>query len=1012
MSADTSSSPLDAGKAGLPWSASGAIPPPNQTPQTGQYYRVDSSRASFTELWRDTRSPLVLFAWLTKLLRVKLPGAVNDSNVVSLWPFVVADGAAEETIPADVRQKFEPVIRELTGLGFGEAVFFSIHDRFHHNHTCQAALLHRDGETVARVTHRVEGLHTLKTHFFTEFLSAMPGGMFLHSSSARSQMCVPPVCLLNWDFRAGTSQLWVLHRQKLDAAGRPGNRTIAINGRQEMLEVLESHHEAIRDFNLARGVFSSMRGEDLAQAEALERSLEQARDGQLRYPEVTAQLDRLQQKQTDWTTGIVVLIVSIGLFIGAGAGVWKWSWAMLLMIVGVLLVHEAGHYLGMKLFNYSNVRMFFIPLLGAAVSGHHYTAPAWKKVIVSLMGPLPGIFLGGVLGVVGIIKDNDAMMNVATVAIVLNGLQLLPVLPLDGGRVMHALLFSRHYYLDTVFHGLAVGLLVGIGALVGDGVLFGLGVFVAFGVPVTYKVAKIATELRQQGFGRDEPTPAATVACPIGPGLVTSPSDHVMTATEPMSGSPPAAVPFGAGPTGSASAEAHAIPQPAAEAIIEQIQARFPRLTSPRQVAQLTLRVYELLVAKSSGVAAAVGFVLLHGVAFVVSLVLLLVIHIGKNPDLINPFAANNPAPTHSVDPGSITVWRGPSVAAGDSNVDTKPPAGHDAPALDEYDTVIATFSTPGEARRAFDEVKQEAPASAYLLHFGQSVLVSLPFADESARMRWFNEFDGRAEDVFIDGGEDFGAALTLTCRTLGESSAEDMQERLTQFFAIPEALCLIPPWAGDDLDLRSQDERARHETARAMFCKLQEASVADVPELAALRRAMNRAARQDNQDEYQRLSNRFFGLRNQLLLVELAGIRDRETDPIARELADRYIAVQQDKMKTEDSETGFDGVEDEEDWEELTYTLHAKERKELGLLMGQLPLPPDGSRPAPWTLRYSHSFGYAHDSRGNELALHISFEHVQYGAPVFLEWLKRNGCRDFKYELTCTGVSDYDEDY
>src|SRR5258706_5980780 len=41
----------------------------------------------------------------------------------------------------------------------------------------------------------------------------------------------------------------------------------------------------------------------------------------------------------------------------------------LLVLVGVLLFHELGHYLGMRAFGYGDVRMFFIPFFGAAVSG-------------------------------------------------------------------------------------------------------------------------------------------------------------------------------------------------------------------------------------------------------------------------------------------------------------------------------------------------------------------------------------------------------------------------------------------------------------------------------------------------------------------------------------------------------------------------------------------------------------------------------------------------------------------
>ena len=188
MSAEIPSSSPDADIPEASPSPPGTHRAPAHTPQAGQYYRVDSSRTSYTELWRDAGTLLAPIAWLSKLLHVKVPGTINDPNVVSLWPFVVADGAVEETIPSDVRQKFEPVMRELTDLGFGEAVYFFIHDLFHHSRTCQVALLHRDGRSVARVTHRVEGFQTSKTHFFTEFLSALTtSGTFLHSSSARAQ---------------------------------------------------------------------------------------------------------------------------------------------------------------------------------------------------------------------------------------------------------------------------------------------------------------------------------------------------------------------------------------------------------------------------------------------------------------------------------------------------------------------------------------------------------------------------------------------------------------------------------------------------------------------------------------------------------------------------------------------------------------------------------------------------------------------------------------------------------
>ena len=982
-------------------------PAPAHTPQAGQCYRVDSSRTSYTELWRDTRSPLVLIIWLSKLLRIRLPGSVNDPNVVSLRPFLVDAGAVQETIPADVRQELQPVVRELTDLGFREAVCFLINDLFHHSRTCQVALLHRNGRSVARVTHRLEGAQTSKTHFFTEFLSELAGGTFLHSSTARSQMFAPAVCRLNWEPKATTSQLWVSHRQKLDAAGQSGAPPVVINGCDEMVYVLERHHEAVRDFHLARGVFSSMQDEDLAQAAELDENIEQSRSGRMQYPEVMAQLGRLQKRQTSWTGAILVLIISIGLFIGVGAGAWKLSWQVLLAIVGILLVHESGHYLAMRIFNYRNVRMFFIPFLGAAVSGQHYTAPGWKKVIVSLMGPLPGIFLGGVLGIAGIIKGNDAMMKLATMAIILNGFQLLPVLPLDGGRVMHALLFSRHHYLDTVFQVLAASALVGLGALFGDKVLVYLGVFMFIGVPAAFKIAKITMELRRQGFRPGGSIPAAASPGATGP-LFALPPDNAAVTPHPTAAIGQA-TPMATFPATAAPAEEHSIPQPVAEAIIERFQARFPKLKSPKQIAALTLRVYETLATRPPGIVASIGLAFLHGASFLVALVLLLVLIIPQSPALMALIAANRPVPTRSIEPDAIVTWCQTSDRPGFSADDAGPIADPTTPTFDKYETIIATFSTTGAARRAFDRVKQEAPASPSLVYFGQSVLLSLPSADESARMRWFDEFEGRAEDVFIDGGGEFGASLTLTCVASDEPQASRIEQQVSSFFQMPSALCLIPPWAGDDLDRRTEEERRRHETARATYAKLQQTYVSDAPELEALRDDMIRAARRNNQAEYERISKQQSELEKQLFLRELQRIGDNETDPIARELADRYIAIQTDARATEEAEATPDEAEDV-DWDAWTYEAFARQREDLGPLMGQLPLLPDTGRPAPRALGYSHSYGYVQRAGRHRLLAWISFEDISKGAPAFVKWLGRIGCRNFQYEFSGAGVLEYDE--
>ncbi len=348
---------------------------------------------------------------------------------------------------------------------------------------------------------------------------------------------------------------------------------------------------------------------------------------QPRYPDILAELASLQNKRTSWTSAILVLMVSFALFVAVGAG--TSSWELLIMIVGILFLHEAGHYMAMRIFHYRNVRMFFIPFLGAAVSGQNYAAPGWKKVTVALMGPLPGILLGSAIGLAGLIWGNRSLTKIAMTAIIFNGFQLLPVLPLDGGQVMHELLFSRDHRLDAVFRALAAATLAGIGLLSADWMFLFLGLFMLGGVQHEYKTGRIAAELRRQGILGS--TPTVSQSCESVDSLPAMPHEAPRSLLEP--GDPqPATPPTLTEPTSTlasaaagiptpASAEEESIPRAVAEKIIERVKACFPQFDRPKQVAGLTLRVYEKLVTRPPGIRASIGFMSVHYALYVITLV-------------------------------------------------------------------------------------------------------------------------------------------------------------------------------------------------------------------------------------------------------------------------------------------------------------------------------------------------------------------------------------------------------
>ena len=299
-----------------------------------------------------------------------------------------------------------------------------------------------------------------------------------------------------------------------------------------------------------------------------------------RHAAVLSELDTLRHRKPGWGAGLGALVVTMMLFLGLGAAAWDWK--LVVLLIPILFFHEMGHLVAMRWCNYRNLRMFFIPLLGAAVTGQNYNVPGWKKVIISLMGPLPGIVLGIVLGLLGIALEQPLIQEAATLMLFLNGFNLLPVLPLDGGWVMHAIFFSRHYLLDVGFRLIAAILLLAGGLASGDWLLSIIGGAMTLGLPTSMRVAKIVGALRGQGVA------------------ATSEDDQ-------------------------------SIPTGAAERILDELKLAFPTGLNDRQMAQFTINVFEALNARPPDPVVSVLLAGLHFASFVVAFIFAIILIAAKD---------------------------------------------------------------------------------------------------------------------------------------------------------------------------------------------------------------------------------------------------------------------------------------------------------------------------------------------------------------------------------------------
>ncbi len=194
------------------------------------------------------------------------------------------------------------------------------------------------------------------------------------------------------------------------------------------------------------------------------------------------------------------LLITLGVFVATSFMQGGTSITELALLIGVLFVHELGHALGMRVFGYTDVRIFFIPLFGAAAAGRKRGVARWKEGVVLLMGPLPGLIAGTVLLLTG---AEGLLRTLALQLVAINGFNLLPLSPLDGGQLFQLLLFSRHRHLELGFQMIAsLTMLIG-GIYLKLYILAIVGGFMLVTMGIRKHVLAAGSELRAQQLPRD-----------------------------------------------------------------------------------------------------------------------------------------------------------------------------------------------------------------------------------------------------------------------------------------------------------------------------------------------------------------------------------------------------------------------------------------------------------------------------------------------------------------------------
>jgi Zn-dependent protease len=127
------------------------------------------------------------------------------------------------------------------------------------------------------------------------------------------------------------------------------------------------------------------------------------------------------------------MVISIGVY------TLFWGWKFAVGFVIIMFIHEMGHVVVLRAQGIKATAPMFIPMLGAFISYKTPPRSVTQEATSALAGPAAGLIASGVVLLAADALDSQLLRAIAYTGFFLNLFNLLPALPLDGGRVAGAL---------------------------------------------------------------------------------------------------------------------------------------------------------------------------------------------------------------------------------------------------------------------------------------------------------------------------------------------------------------------------------------------------------------------------------------------------------------------------------------------------------------------------------------------------------------------------------------------
>lgn len=212
------------------------------------------------------------------------------------------------------------------------------------------------------------------------------------------------------------------------------------------------------------------------------------------YPEKPQLIE--YHRKNNWA----MTFCSIALFVLVFSYLFAEKMNVILYLVGVLFIHEMGHYYAMKRYGYQNVRMLFIPILGAFVHGKKDRYSQKESLMMIALGPLPGVFLGALSIYLSQQLGSPDLFLLGIIFLALNVLNLLPIDPLDGGQLLKFFFNKNTEFFLLVFSFISSILMIIGGFFIESMALSAFGFVMAFRVRSIQNSRELHKDFESEGI--------------------------------------------------------------------------------------------------------------------------------------------------------------------------------------------------------------------------------------------------------------------------------------------------------------------------------------------------------------------------------------------------------------------------------------------------------------------------------------------------------------------------------